>query len=95
MIYQFKNRTPFIHFGFNEQSHTAQVGDEITVYQDSIYSDEFTHAITSTGATIVSSDKNKCVLTFASSGSYTVKYVMSNKAKTKTFDSETLNITIT
>lgn len=39
MIKEIKEQKPFIHFGFNKQSVTANLGNEIIVYQDKIIID--------------------------------------------------------
>ncbi len=39
MIKEFRKQEPFIHFGFNKQSVTANLGNEIIVYQDKIIID--------------------------------------------------------
>ena len=39
MIKEIREQTPFIHFGFNRQNITANLGDEIIVYQDKIIID--------------------------------------------------------
>jgi hypothetical protein len=39
MIKEIKEQKPFIHFGFNKQSVTANLGNEIIVYQDKIVTD--------------------------------------------------------
>lgn len=39
MIKEIKEQKPFIHFGFNLQNITANLGNEIIVYQDKIIID--------------------------------------------------------
>lgn len=95
MIIENRNKLPFIHFGFNKQTINIIIGEEITVWQDSIYNtNEFDFSLTSVGSSIRESNYNKAVLTYNTLGSYTIEVNISDKAKSKTLTSNLLTVNV-
>jgi hypothetical protein len=37
MILEVRNKKPFIHFGFNQQEKTINVGEVVNIWQDTLY----------------------------------------------------------
>ena len=95
MILEIREQEPFAHFGFNKQSIEANTGQEVVVWQDKIYIKDYEASITSVGAEIVSTGLNKSILKFNTSGTYTIRYNVSNKDKTQTKISNILTVTVT
>lgn len=96
LIGDIKNAIPKIHFGFNQRVITANVGQVITIYQDTIYNEnEYDKPIlTAPGATIIQSDINIIKVSFSTTGAKTVSAAISNSSKSITVESNVLNITI-
>lgn len=97
MIFQNRNKVPFIHFGFNSQSKTVAIGDEVIIWQTQIYNPaDYDPLIIADGSpTVVTEGLNKSVLTFGTAGTYDIEMDVSNKAKTITKKSNILTITVT
>lgn len=95
MIFQNKNKVPFVHFGFNSQSKDIGIGSEVVIWQTQIYSSEtYDNNINATGSpTVVSDGLNKIILTFSGVGTYTIDIDVSNKAKTITKKSNIITVT--
>jgi hypothetical protein len=91
-----RNAAPILHFGFNQREITANAGEEITIYQDTIYNEnEYDKPIiTAPGATIIQSDINIIKVSFSTSGAKTLSASISNSSKSITVESNVLNITI-
>jgi hypothetical protein len=96
LIDEVKNVIPRLHFGFNQREITANVGEEITIYQDTIYNEnEYDKPIiTAPGATIIQSDINIIKVSFSTSGAKTLSASISNSSKSITVESNVLNITV-
>lgn len=62
MINELRNLKPFVHFGFNRTSLEAYVTEEITVYQDTLYGEDFSFEWNFSGGELVSQSKNKLIL---------------------------------
>lgn len=84
MIFQNKNKVPFIHFGFNSQETSVAVDDEVIIWQTRIYNPSIYETnINATGSpTVLSEGLNKVVLTFGNAGTYTIDIDVSNLPKT-------------
>lgn len=97
MIFQNKNKVPFIHFGFNSQSIISHIGKQVVFWQTEIYNPSIYETnINATGSpTVVSEGLNKSVLTFGSAGTYTIDIDVSNKLKTINKKSNIITVTIT
>lgn len=94
MIKEIRQQEPFIHFGFNKQSVNAYVGQEVVIWQDRIYIDDYDFGLISIGSSLVSQSTNKTVLTFDTAGNYTITANISDRDKTFTKQSNVLNINI-
>jgi hypothetical protein len=96
MIFQNKNKVPFIHFGFNSQSKSVSIGGEVVIWQTEIYNPSIYETnINATGSpTVVSEGLNKSVLTFGGVGVYTTDIDVSNKLKTITKKSNIITVTV-
>ena len=62
MINELRNLKPFVHFRFNRTSLEAYVKEEITVYQDTLYGEDFSFEWNFSGGELVSQSKNKLIL---------------------------------
>lgn len=56
MIIEAKTKKPFIHFGFNKQEVTINLGDSVTIWQDTLYSNDA--ELTLNGASKTNNYKN-------------------------------------
>lgn len=97
MIFQNRNKVPFIHFGFNSQSKTVAVGNEVIIWQTQIYNPaDYDPLIIADGSpTVVTEGLNKSVLTFGTAGSYAIRLDVSTKDKRSVKQSNILSITVT
>lgn len=72
MILELKKIKPFIHFGFNRQTLTAEVAQDVVVWQDTIYNKEEYELskmnIIASGDEIIYKDFNKIILRFNTTG---------------------------
>lgn len=94
MIKEIRNQSPFIHLGFNKQSVTAYAGQDITIWQDKIYINDYDETLVSLGATVTESGLNKVVLSYDTVGTYQVQLNVSNRDKTITKASNELTIIV-
>jgi hypothetical protein len=82
MIKEIRQQKPFIHFGFNKQSIEVNINDIVTVWQDTIYVDNFYDiSITSLGGIVLNLGRNKSQLKFDSSGTYYIEFNVSDRDK--------------
>ena len=76
MIAQLRKAKPFIHFGFNRQTLTAGVAQDVVVWQDTLYNKEEYDLnfmiVDTTDAEIMYKDFNKIILRFGNTGSKTI-----------------------
>jgi len=85
MIFQNRNKLPFIHFGFNKQSFTVEVDEDLTIWQDEIYNlDVFDGVVLVDAVAHTTINNNKAVISFGSVGTYEIIFNIQTKTKTKT-----------
>ena len=72
MILDLRNKAPYIHFGFNRQELNPLINNVVTVYQETIYNDEYSFNWNFTGATLISENKNELKVYYPADGSFTV-----------------------
>lgn len=96
MIFQTKNKKPFIHFGFNLQNKTVAVGDDVVIWQKELYNPNiYENNLVADGTpTTVSKTLNKVVITYASAGVYDIEIDTSNLPKTIVKKSNTITLTV-
>lgn len=94
MIRENIEKEPFIHFGFNRQQINTYIGEEITIWQDSLYNSNYDYAMAFQGATIVSQSMGKFVISYNSLGNYNAMVVISDDNKTLIKNSNTITINV-
>lgn len=91
-----QNLIPAIDFGFGQRERNALVGQNVTIYQNTIYSsDIYDVAERPIGAVTISQDLNKLVVRYNTAGTYTVQLAIGTKDKSLTIQSNELKITVT
>lgn len=91
-----QNLIPAIDFGFGQRERNALVGQNVTIYQNTIYSsDIYDVAERPIGAVTISQDLNKLVIRYNTAGTYTVQLAIGTKDKSLTIQSNELKITVT
>lgn len=94
MIKDIRENKPFIHFGFNKLNRTAYLNEQIEIWQDKIFSDEYDFTLISDSPTIISTNRNKIVIKFTTLGTKQVKLNFENKDKSFDIDSNQININV-
>lgn len=94
MIKEIREQEPFIHFGFNKQNTTVSIGDEVVIWQDKLYTEDYDVIVNATGSSSIVKDINKTILTFDTIGSYTVTLEIEYKEKLIRKESNELNIEV-
>lgn len=91
-----QNLIPAIDFGFGQRERNALVGQNVTIYQNTIYSsDIYDVAERPIGAVTISQDLNKLVISYNTAGTYIVQLAIGTKDKSLTIQSNELKITVT
>jgi len=95
MIYQNRNKEPFINFGFNKLSFNSFIDTEITIWQEVIYNKNYYDiSISAIGGSILENNYNKAIVTYSTLGSYNIEVTISEKEKRIVLESNTLTINI-
>ena len=94
MIKEIRQQKPFIHFGFNRQSITVSVGDEVTIWQDKFYLDDYDYILNLTSGNVISGSLNKSVVSFDNVGVITVSVDIESKDFLTVESSNTLEIIV-
>jgi hypothetical protein len=76
MIVEIRKAKPFIHFGFNRQTLTSEVSQDVVVWQDTLYNNKEYDLnfmiVNTTDAEIMYKDFNKIILRFTTTGSKSI-----------------------
>jgi hypothetical protein len=95
MIVQNRYPDPFIDFGFNSQFKEVNIGDVITIDQETIYNkDVYSITLIADGASIISQDLNMIVFTLTDSGTFPVTVEVVRGAETRILTSNTLTLKV-
>jgi len=91
MIIEQINKLPFIHFGFNKQDATIELGQSITIWQDVLYSNNYQLSLNGTLKTSL----NKLVITPSATGIITYQAEITEKISKRGISLESNTITLT
>jgi hypothetical protein len=87
--------SPYINFGFGQRIKTSKTGDNVTIYQDTLYNSAVYDTLIINNGTVVSSELNKIVVNFTSTGAYTLNVTVISKDKSTSYQSNNIIITVT
>ena len=89
-----KRISPSINFGLGQRIKSVQTNESVIIYQETLYnSTVFDVPIINTG-TVVSSELNKIVVSFPSTGTFTLNVTVSSKDKATSYQSNNIIITV-
>ena len=71
MILSNNDTPPYFHFGFGKTVKNIHAGVSFSVWQDTIYNDQFVMDLVADGATVVKHSFNHYTLTYSTPGTYT------------------------
>lgn len=88
-------KKPFIHFGLNNREVTIAVNEEVTIYQDTIYTDDFSIQKIPTGSEQVAGSNNFITIKYPTAGVYTANIEVELRGSTEPLiQSNNLKITV-
>lgn len=74
MINELRNLKPFVHFGFNRTSIDAFVGEEVTIYQDTIYNEDYNFTFNNGGGSVLSESKNEIKVKYNTVANFDISF---------------------